>query len=233
MDDTFEVPFPGALFSGFGPTFSAAFEAVQAFRPGFEVSPLSEFGGTFAAQGVQTFSPGFQAQLFAEFGGGFSNSIPPQSMRPGFEFTLSSKLWFATDTAFEVLLGPVIIPSFPGNVHMIEILHPIVPISAVNKVLFALDSEEWRVTQKTASLKARLIDTLRFRVDVDYQVTFLADLDSKRTSQFRLTTPGICPFGLSSEDNYVRIITRGRPQREERGLTSDVDVTFLFIATYP
>lgn len=233
MDAGFEVPFPSSLFAEFGTTFVAT--VGQSFSVGFEAQPLSEFGSTFVAVGAKSFSPGFQASILSEFGITFAGrgGPPTQAMLPGFEMAMSSRLWFPTDTAFEILPGPVIISPFPGNRAMTEIIWPIVPVSEVNKTVFALDSEEWKASQKAATVVPRTISTVRFRVDTSYLATFLADLDTKRASQFRLITLGYCPFGGSSEDNYVRVITRSRPQREERGLTQLVDVTFRFMATYP
>lgn len=136
------------------------------------------------------------------------------------------------DTSFAIDINYGVGPFFPSDPTMTEIIYPVKPISESNKVLFKLDSEEWRATLKASSPRNEETDTVRFRVDTSYLATFLNDLHSNKANQFRLTTPGYTPFGSTSEDNYVRVLSHGRPQREDRGLTQLIDVEFLFMAVY-
>jgi hypothetical protein len=115
----------------------------------------------------------------------------------------------------------------------LEVIYPVVPVSDPRKVVFSLDNGEGRVSNKVAAPVPRVTDTIRFRCPTASIGAVLANLDGKRATQFRLPTPGYTPFGRSSEDNWVRILTRSRPPREGQGLTQMVDVTFLFVATYP
>jgi hypothetical protein len=137
----------------------------------------------------------------------------------------------ATDSpAWLIGFNPDFHPPLIRDSSMVEILYPVVPVTEANKVLTRLDNEEIRVTLKGAALRTIQTDTIHFRVDTSYLPTFLADLDNNRLSEFRLNTPGYTPFGGTSQDNFVRVLTRSRPQREDRGLTQLVSVTFRFMA---
>lgn len=158
------------------------------------------------------------------------------SVLVGAGFNLSSS--FTTDIDAQLISVWMIGPDFFLNELILdknktEIIYPVVPIAQANKAVFRLDSEEARVTQQSSALTMREIDTMRFRVDSSYLPAFLGNLYTNKTSQFRLSTPGYTPFGGTSEDNYVRILTHGRPHREDRGLTQTIDVTFRFMASYP
>ncbi len=122
------------------------------------------------------------------------------------------------------------VPSFPMDSRMVEIIYPVVPICETNKVITRMDNEEVRVTTKGAGLTVKDTDTIQFRVSTPYLATFLGALDTDRLDVFRLETPGYTPFGGTSEDNMVRVLGRGRPQREDRGLTQLVAITFRFIS---
>lgn len=152
---------------------------------------------------------------------------------PGLEIVISDQPLLPGDTGLEFRFDEDPAPRGFPLMSSTEIIYPVVPVSEANKVLTRMDSEEHRVTNKVAAPVPREVDTIRFRVDTSYLPTFLGDLDANRLVQFRLATPGYTPFGGTSEDNYVRVLTRSRPQREDRGLTQLVDVTFRFMAVYP
>jgi len=200
----FMLPDPDWSFGQNGVASSGVIDSAGFFLP----DPILLFGINGLAKVVSSDSPAFLLDLIA-----FPKSIG--------------------DDTFLIDFNSNTVPAFPGNTHMTEIIYPVVPISEQNKVLFQVDNEDWRVTTKAAPARTRESDTIRFRVDTSYLPTFLGDLYSNKLNQFRLTTPGYTPFGGTSEDNYVRMLSHGRPQREEKGLTQLIDVTFLFIATYP
>ncbi|MEO7957868.1 MAG: hypothetical protein ABIW76_14370 [Fibrobacteria bacterium] len=132
--------------------------------------------------------------------------------------------------AFLIGFDPEFHPPLIGDLTMVEVIYPVVPVSEANKVLTRLDSEEIRVTLKGPALVTKDTDTIHFRVNTSYVATFLSNLDTNRLDEFRLETPGYTPFGGTSEDNFVRVMSRGRPQREDRGLTQLIPVTFRFMA---
>ena len=188
--------------------------------------------------GSGAFSVGFEVDSDMDIGFSEKNYFRSEANRPGvfspgFLIGVGAILHRPTDTAIEIIFddsGDFF--TLDGNNPMIETIYPVRPISAVNKVLFRVDSEEIRVTKKTDTPVTMETDTMRFRVDTSYMATFLGDLHASRNVNFRLTTPGYTPFGSTASDHWVRVLRHSRPQREDRGLTQLIDVEFLFVAVY-
>lgn len=221
---------------------SSAIFVPESFEAVYGIDYDVEFSGAnFVATQSAVFSPSSIESVYGtDYNSEFSgdnytvNTEPNKCFYPGLEVGYIAEIYSQNDTTLEAILNSEAgVFTLRGNSNMTEIIYPVVPISEANKVLFKLDSEEWRVTQKAAASRNEDTDTIRFRVNTNYVATFLGDLHSNKLNQFRLSTPGYTPFGSNSEDNYVRVLSHSRPQREERGLTQTVDVEFLFVAVYP
>ena len=201
--------------------------------PGFLLPDIELiFGYSDLSSGSKIDSPGFLLPDPDLLFGSSQHAVYPGYDTPGFLIDLETLPWMPGDTAFLIVPNENTIPFFPSDPTMTEIIYPVKPISDANKVLFKMDSEEWRVTQKATNPRNEETDTIRFRVDTSYMATFLNDLHSNKANQFRLSTPGYTPFGSTSQDNYVRVLSHSRPQREDRGLTQLIDVEFLFVAVF-
>lgn len=190
------------------------------------------FGVSDLSGGSKIDSSGFLLQDAEVYFGMTISSAYSGFDSPGFLIDVVTLPWQPGDTGFLIVPNENTIPFFPSDPTMTEIIYPVRPINEENKILFKVDSEEWRVTQKSGTLKVEQTDTVRFRVDTGYMATFLNDLHTNKANQFRLSTPGYTPFGSNSEDNYVRVKAHSRPQREDRGLTQLIDVEFLFVAVF-
>jgi hypothetical protein len=154
-----------------------------------------------------------------------------QLFQQGIEIEFDTLAPVAGDTGIETIFGSPEVRGFP-NMAFAEILYPVVPLNAVNKVLTKMDSQEWKAANKANSVYVQKRSIIRFRIDTSYLATFLGDLHNNRTAQFRLQTPGFTPFGVNSEDNYVRLLNYTSPIREPGGLTYLADVEFLFMAVF-
>ncbi len=148
------------------------------------------------------------------------------------EIGLGAVEYAPSDHAFEILFGAVIPSSFPGNLKVIEVQFPTKASPDSNRILFQVGTEEWRSTKDAAATVVQDVSVVRFLVETDSVAAFLSDLDTNRTAVFRLTLPGYFPFNVESSDNWVRVLGRNRPKREERGLVYAVEVTLLFVAIY-
>lgn len=232
MSDTvgFMIDVGSALIFGFGQPITVGFIDTPAFMvPSIDLFP----GSQDFSQAAFTDSRGYLVPSVSILSGASDFIDPPGVRSTGFILDLITWPNLINDDGFLIGFNAFLIPSFPADPKMTEIIYPVKPISEANKVLFKLDSEEWRATSKASIARNEETDTIRFRVDTSYLATFLNDLHSNKANQFRLSTPGYTPFGSTSEDNYVRVLSHGRPQREDRGLTQIIDVEFLFMAVYP
>ena len=139
------------------------------------------------------------------------------------------------DTIIDWPIGPDAymweISTIPSGV---ELLYPVVPSNALNKVLTRMGSTEWRAASKTSSpVVRRLAPSLRFRVNTSYMPTFEANLQANLGEEVRLRTPGYRPFGVNSEDNWTRLVDYSEPQREDGGKTYLVEAVFRYLRAFP
>ncbi len=139
------------------------------------------------------------------------------------------------DTIIDWPIGPDAymweISTIPSGV---ELLYPVVPSNALNKVLTRMGSKEWRAASKTSSpVVRRLAPSLRFRVNTSYMPTFEANLQANLGEEVRLRTPGYRPFGVNSEDNWTRLVDYSEPQREDGGKTYLVEAVFRYLRAFP
>ena len=115
----------------------------------------------------------------------------------------------------------------------VEILYPNPHKDSVNTVVVPRDNEDFGAGQTSASAWTRRVATMRWRVDRTAIAALLDYLHTNAAAEMALATPGYNPFGINSQNNNVRLLPHGAPQREGHGLTYLLDIPFLFVSVIP